>query len=212
MFTVKEIFYTVQGEGAQAGHPAVFCRFSGCNLWSGKEEDRAKATCRFCDTDFRGGKRYTEQELIEAIRTTWGGVASMSDCAVSKVGSHPLCVFTGGEPALQLTESLIMGLIRENMSVAVETNGTIPLPPGAYWRTVSPKAGTILKQTSGNELKLVWPQPDIDTEYLRSLPFKHFYLQPMDGTEGALDATITKVLSDPRWNLSLQTHKMVGLR
>lgn len=212
MYTVKEIYYTIQCEGAQTGHPAVFCRFAGCNLWSGREQDRASAQCRFCDTDFRGGERYEEQDLFGKILAEWGSTLAMSDCAVSKVGSHPLCVFTGGEPALQLTESLIMRLIRANFSVAVETNGTLPLPDGVYWRTVSPKAGTTLKQTWGNEMKVVWPQQDLDLDYLRSLSFKHFYLQPMDGVDGAVQQTIDKVLQDPRWNLSLQTHKTVGLR
>lgn len=211
MFKVKDVFYTVQGEGARSGTPAVFCRFSGCNLWSGKESDRHKSKCSFCDTDFLGHTLYNEHELVETITSTWQNSLYMSDYASGTKGCHPLCVFTGGEPGLQLTKELIKRVIQKGFSVAVETNGTILLPPGVYWRTVSPKAGNAVVQTWGCELKVPWPQPDLDLDQLLSLNFKHFYLQPIDGIENSVEITIQRVLRDPRWSLSLQTHKWVNL-
>jgi 7-carboxy-7-deazaguanine synthase len=197
---VKEIFYTIQGEGRNAGRPAVFCRFTGCNLWSGLEEDRATAQCRFCDTDFNGGEKYTEQELIDAIDNLW-----------PDGHNNKLVVFTGGEPALQLTSQLVYRLEWRGFDVAVETNGTVSLPSGYYWRTVSPKAGTELKVTSGDELKVVWPQ-DIDLAELEKMNFRHRYLQPMDGYPDSLRITLEEVMKRPLWKLSIQTHKIIGVR
>ena len=209
---VKEVFYTIQGEGHSAGRPAVFCRFVGCNLWSGREQDRATAICRFCDTDFLGGEDFTEDELIEKIVDTWGRVGDLDDCAkgIKSVGT-PFVVFTGGEPGLQITGSLIYKLRRKLFQVAVETNGTIKLPEGVYWITMSPKVGTEIKQTKGHEIKVVWPQ-DIDLSELKSLDYMYYYLQPMDGHPGSLQTTIDAVLQNPGWRLSLQTHKMIGTR
>jgi len=211
MFKVKSVFYTVQGEGARSGTPAVFCRFAGCNLWSGREQDRASATCSFCDTDFLGFSLYDERALVDKIKSTWGGSMQQSDYAEGFRGVRPLCVFTGGEPGLQITETLISLVIKQGFSVAVETNGTVNLPDGTYWRTVSPKSGTRIKQVWGSELKVAWPQPGVDLEKLLTLDFKHFYLQPIDGVDGSTETTIAHVLRDPRWSLSLQTHKWVNL-
>lgn len=209
---VKEIFYTIQGEGANTGRPAVFCRFAGCNLWSGREKDRATAECRFCDTKFVGGTTYTEEGLVDAIREAWGDTGGMADCAKGlSGGGKPLCVLTGGEPGLQITESFMHKLRLAGFSVAVETNGTIAMPEGVYWITVSPKAGTKIVQRSGHELKVVWPQP-LDLAELRKMDFKIYYLQPMDGFPNSVQITIDAVMKNPGWHLSLQTHKIVGLR
>lgn len=203
-YAVKEIFYTLQGEGGMAGRPAVFLRFSGCNLWSGREEDRAGAQCRFCDTDFVGGDKYADAEaLARAVASAWP----------AKAGGFPYVVCTGGEPALQLDEALVVALHRIGFEVAVETNGTRPLPGGIDWVCVSPKAGTDLVVNAGEELKLVWPQDGLDPEKLAMLPFRHHFLQPMDGPDrdANTQACIRYCLTHPRWRLSLQTHKILGI-
>ena len=206
---IKEIFYSIQGEGHNTGRPAVFVRFVGCNLWSGREQDRHKAQCRFCDTDFLGGDDYTEDELVDKVLATWGSPGGLDDCAKGvTVSGSPFVVFTGGEPGLQLTASLIHRLRCLHFDVAVETNGTVPLPEGVYWVTVSPKAGTELVTTKGNEIKLVWPQP-YDLPALEKMDFRYFYLQPMDGISGAVDNTVRTVLVHPRWRLSLTTQKII---
>lgn len=205
-YQIKEIFYTLQGEGANAGRPAVFCRFAGCNLWSGRERDRGRAVCRFCDTDFVGtdganGGRYPAAELAAGAAALWGE------------GEGRLTVVTGGEPLLQLDTALIDALHAEGFEIAVETNGTRPAPPGLDWICVSPKAGTKVVQRRGDELKLVWPQPGIDPEELLGWDFDHFLIQPMDGPDraAATRACIDHVMRNPRWRLSLQTHKLLGL-
>jgi len=205
-YAVKEIFLTLQGEGMQAGRRAVFLRFAGCNLWSGREEDRADAQCNFCDTDFVGtdgenGGRYAADALADKVAALWAG------------GERPLVVITGGEPMLQLDEALIAALHARGFEIAVETNGTLPAPAGIDWICVSPKAGTEVVQRSGDELKLVWPQAGIDPETLTGWDFRHFLIQPMDcaEAEAARDAAIGYVLAHPCWRLSLQTHKMLGL-
>jgi 7-carboxy-7-deazaguanine synthase (Cx14CxxC type) len=226
-YTVKEIFYTLQGEGAQTGRAAVFCRFSGCNLWSGREEDRSRAVCQFCDTDFvgtgpDGGRFASAQELAAAIDRCWMGGVSRTD---SEEGAETLAdstpprsrkyvVCTGGEPLLQVDESLISALHRRDFEVAVETNGTRPAPRSLDWICVSPKAGAPLVQTTGNELKLVYPQDNAPPEKFEHLDFRHFFLQPMDGTDTAANTerAIEYCLRHPRWRLSIQTHKLVGLR
>jgi len=207
-YTVKEIFYTLQGEGAQSGRAAVFCRFSGCNLWSGREEDRSRAVCQFCDTDFvgtgpDGGKFSSAAELAEAIDRSWAGR-----------GGRKYVVCTGGEPLLQLDEDLIEALHRRSFEVAVETNGTKPAPTSLDWICVSPKAGAPFVQTKGNELKLVYPQENASPEKFAQLDFEHFFLQPMDGSDTAFNTerAIDYCLAHPRWRLSIQTHKLVGLR
>jgi 7-carboxy-7-deazaguanine synthase (Cx14CxxC type) len=209
-YSVKEIFYTLQGEGANAGRPAVFLRFAGCNLWSGKESDRALAQCRFCDTDFLGtngtggGKFETAEELAAAVAAGW--------TARSTEGRFVVC--TGGEPLLQLDFVLVAALRKRSFSVAVETNGTLATPSNELWLTVSPKAGAPLKLTRGDELKLVFPQPGAEPERYEQLAFRHFFLQPMDGPHKALNTqlAIEYCLQHPRWRLSLQTHKMIGIR
>jgi 7-carboxy-7-deazaguanine synthase (Cx14CxxC type) len=211
MFKIKEIFYTIQGEGRNTGRPAVFCRFVGCNLWSGREQDRASAQCRFCDTDFLGGFSCDEDTLVDKILSAWGDTGTMADCAQSKAGTNPLVVFTGGEPGLQLTESLLFRMRQANFNVAVETNGTVALPEGVYHITVSPKAGTTLVQTHGHELKVVWPQP-FDLNELYAMDFRDRYLQPMGGVDGSVELTVRAVLNNPGWKLSLQTHKIIGVR
>ena len=227
-YTVKEIFYTLQGEGAQSGRAAVFCRFSGCNLWSGREEDRSRAVCQFCDTDFvgtgpDGGKFRSAGELADAIDRCWGGAGrATDDTALSEVGGFPersvasskYVVCTGGEPLLQLDETLITELHQRGFEVAVETNGTKPAPKSLDWICVSPKAGAPLVQKSGSELKLVYPQEKALPEEFERLDFRHFFLQPMDGphTAANTEAAIEYCLRHPRWRLSLQTHKLVGLR
>lgn len=209
-YTVKEIFYTLQGEGAQAGRAAVFCRFAGCNLWSGREEDRPTAICRFCDTDFvgvgpDGGKFEDTSALADRIAQTW---------LASSAAGQRFVVFTGGEPLLQVDEPLIEALHAQNVEIAVETNGTIAAPRGLDWICVSPKAGAKLVQTTGSELKLVFPQADAMPETFQNLPFRHFFLQPMDGPDAKAntDATIRYCLGNPIWRLSLQNHKLVGIR
>lgn len=210
-YAVKEIFHTLQGEGAQTGRAAVFCRFAGCNLWSGREEDRAAATCRFCDTDFvgtdgeGGGKFSTPEALAAAVRACWDAHAGP--------GGVPYVVCTGGEPLLQLDAPLIDALHGQGFEIAVETNGTQAAPPGIDWICVSPKAGAPLVQTSGAELKLVWPQDGIDLAALEGLDFARFYLQPMDGPDQAANTALCAALCQarPRWRLSLQTHKLIGI-
>jgi 7-carboxy-7-deazaguanine synthase len=209
-YVVKEIFYSLQGEGAQAGRPAVFCRFAGCNLWSGREADRAGAICCFCDTDFRGtdgpggGKFASPTSLAERITSAWGRPAGEG-------GGLVIC--TGGEPLLQLDEALIDQLHSRGFQVAVETNGTIPAPAGLDWVCVSPKAGVPLAQRSGDELKVVFPQERLDLDWLAGLAFKNFFLQPMDGPEIVANTTkaVDYCLSNPQWRLSLQTHKLLGI-
>jgi 7-carboxy-7-deazaguanine synthase (Cx14CxxC type) len=205
-YAVKEIFLTLQGEGMQAGRRAVFLRFAGCNLWSGREADRARAQCRFCDTDFVGtdganGGRYDAQALAGRAADLWGK------------GDRPLVVVTGGEPMLQLDAALLDALHARGFEVALESNGTLPAAAGLDWICVSPKAGTEIVQRSGDELKLVWPQHGIDPEALLAWDFRHFLLQPMDGADrpAATRAAIDYVMAHPRWKLSLQTHKLLGL-
>ncbi len=207
-YAVKEIFLTLQGEGGQAGRPAVFCRFAGCNLWSGREEDRAGAVCTFCDTDFvgldgPGGGRFADAAaLADAIAATW---TSGLD--------HRLVVCTGGEPLLQLDAQLIEALHARGFSIALETNGTLAAPPGVDWICVSPKADAPLVQTRGQELKLVFPQSGVDPARFEALDFGSFLLQPMDGLdrEESTRAAIAYCLKHPRWRLSLQTHKYIGI-
>jgi 7-carboxy-7-deazaguanine synthase (Cx14CxxC type) len=207
-YAVKEIFKTLQGEGAQAGRAAVFCRFAGCNLWSGREEDRAEAVCRFCDTDFvgtdgmGGGKFETAAMLAEAIARAWDGGRE-----------RRYVVFTGGEPLLQLDAALVEAVQVEGFTVAVETNGTLEPPPGIDWVCVSPKADVPLAQTSGDELKLVYPQAGVDPAWFEGLAFARFLLQPMDGPQRAenTQAAVDYCLQHPRWRLSVQTHKYLGL-
>ena len=210
-YTVKELFYTLQGEGAQTGRAAVFCRFAGCNLWSGREADRARAVCRFCDTDFlgtdgEGGGRFADAEaLAQAVAARWPQGA----------GGRPYVVCTGGEPLLQLDAPLIDALHAPGFEVAVETNGTHPAPAGLDWICVSPKAGAPLVLTAGDELKLVYPQVEIEAqpERFAALAFRHFFVQPLDGPEraGALAACIDYCQRHPQWRLSLQTHKLIGI-
>jgi len=208
-YAVKEIYYTLQGEGAQAGRAAVFCRFAGCNLWSGREADRDQATCRFCDTDFvgtdgpGGGKFATAEALAAAVEAAWRGTG----------GGQPLVVCTGGEPLLQLDDAAIAAFHRRGFSVAVETNGTQPVPAGIDWVCVSPKAGAPLVVGEGDELKLVYPQPAAPPERYADLPFRHFFLQPMDGPDVARHtaAAVAYCLAHPQWRLSLQTHKLAGI-
>jgi 7-carboxy-7-deazaguanine synthase len=210
-YTVKEIFYTLQGEGANAGRPAVFCRFSGCNLWTGREQDRADAVCTFCDTDFvgvgpDGGKFATATALADAVSARWPWNASE--------GARPLVVCTGGEPLLQLDDPAVAALHGAGFEIAVETNGTQPAPAGLDWICVSPKSTAALVLTSGNELKLVYPQPDAPPERFESLAFDHFYLQPMDGplVDENTRRAVAYCLAHPRWRLSVQTHKALGIR
>jgi 7-carboxy-7-deazaguanine synthase (Cx14CxxC type) len=206
-YHVKEIFLTLQGEGGQAGRAAVFCRFAGCNLWSGREEDRSTAVCTFCDTDFvgvdgpGGGKFADASALAQAIAGRWRGE------------ERRLVVFTGGEPLLQLDAPLVDAVHAEGFEIAVETNGTIAAPAGLDWICVSPKADAALAQTHGQELKLVFPQVGVDPERFVRLPFERFFLQPMDGPDraAATAAAIDYCLSHPRWRLSLQTHKYLGI-
>src|SRR5678815_324037 len=209
MYTVKEIFYTLQGEGANTGRAAVFCRFSGCNLWTGREADRATAICDFCDTDFvgvgpDGGKFATAAELASAVASRWP--------LESRERRFVVC--TGGEPLLQLDAEAVAALHDEGFEVAIETNGTLAAPIGIDWICVSPKARATLVLRRGNELKLVFPQPDMEPERFESLDFEHFFLQPMDGprtAENTKSAT-QYCLTHPRWRLSLQTHKLLGIR
>jgi len=207
-YAVKEIFLTLQGEGGQAGRPAVFCRFAGCNLWSGREQDRAEAVCSFCDTDFvgmdgPGGSRFADATaLAEAVEAAWTGGPD-----------NRLVVLTGGEPLLQLDEELVAALHARGFSLALETNGTLEAPAGVDWICVSPKADAPVVQTSGQELKLVYPQPGVDPARFEGLAFERFALQPMDGPKLAENtaAAIAYCLAHPRWRLSVQTHKYLGI-
>ncbi len=209
MYTAKEIFHTLQGEGAQAGHAAVFLRFAGCNLWSGREPDRATAVCKFCDTDFNGtdgpggGKFDTPASLARAVAAAWP----------AKDKGHRLVVCTGGEPLLQLDDLLVDALHVMGFRVAVETNGTLPVPEGVDWVCVSPKSTAPLAVEKGDELKLVYPQEDAPPERFTSLGFRHFFLQPMDGPDRdrATAAAVGYCKAHPQWRLSLQTHKMIGI-
>ncbi|MBA2293324.1 MAG: 7-carboxy-7-deazaguanine synthase [Gemmatimonadales bacterium] len=210
-YAIKEIFYTLQGEGRHAGRPAVFCRFAGCNLWTGREADRHRATCQFCDTDFvgtdgPGGGRYSSPaELARAVAGAWpeGG-----DSAARR---YVVC--TGGEPTLQMDVPLIEALHERGFEVAIETNGTLAVPPGIDWICVSPKAGAPLAQRRGDELKLVFPQPAAMPESFQDLEFAHYMLQPMDGPDrdANTQAALAYCLAHPRWQLSLQTHKFLGI-
>ena len=207
-YAVKEIYLTLQGEGAQTGARAVFLRFTGCNLWSGREADRAIAQCQFCDTDFvgtdgpGGGRFETASDLAAAVVETWGPEPA-----------HRLVVITGGEPTLQLDPPLIDTLHAYQFRIAVESNGTISAPPGIDWLTISPKAGTHVVQRRGHELKLVYPQPDLPPHAVAHWAFNQFYLQPMDGPDRAanIQAAALYCLANPGWRLSLQTHKLIGL-
>jgi 7-carboxy-7-deazaguanine synthase len=207
-YAVKEIFLTLQGEGGQAGRPAVFCRFAGCNLWSGREIDRAEAVCTFCDTDFvgmdgPGGGRFASAEaLADAVQAEWRGGAN-----------DRLVVLTGGEPLLQLDAALIAALHAHGFSLALETNGTIAAPAGIDWICVSPKADAEVVQIRGQELKLVYPQEGVDPARFEGLDFERFLLQPMDGARLAENtrAAIAYCLAHPRWRLSVQTHKYLGI-
>jgi 7-carboxy-7-deazaguanine synthase (Cx14CxxC type) len=207
-YAVKEIFLTLQGEGGQAGRPAVFCRFAGCNLWSGREEDRERAVCAFCDTDFvgmdgPGGGRFADASaLAAAVEAAWRG------------GAHDrLVVLTGGEPLLQVDAPLVEALHARGFSIALETNGTLPAPAGIDWICVSPKADAPVVQTRGQELKLVYPQAGVDPARFEGLDFETFRLQPMDGPDRAAntEAAIAYCLAHPRWRLSVQTHKYLGI-
>jgi 7-carboxy-7-deazaguanine synthase len=208
-YAIKEIFLTLQGEGAQAGRVAVFCRFAGCNLWSGREQDRAEAQCQFCDTDFVGvdgtdGGRYDGADgLADAIERIWG----------AEPGARYV-VLTGGEPLLQVDAALIAALHARGFEIALETNGTLVPPAGIDWICVSPKAGTPLKAVAGDELKLVYPQPDAPPDAFAGLAFKRFSLQPMDGPALAENTAkaVAYCLAHPQWRLSVQTHKVLGIR
>jgi 7-carboxy-7-deazaguanine synthase len=207
MYAVKEIFYTLQGEGTHTGRPAVFCRFAGCNLWSGREQDRAKADCQFCDTDFvgvdgEGGGKFTSADDLAGA------------CAlVAGPSAARFVVLTGGEPMLQVDEALIDALHARGFEIAIETNGTLPVPRAIDWICVSPKAGTDLKQRSGDELKLVYPQAELDPETVAGLAFTHRYLQPMDGPDAKANTerAVAYCKAHPGWRLSLQTHKLLGI-
>lgn len=209
-YAVKEIFYSLQGEGTHSGRPAVFCRFAGCNLWSGRVEDRASAICRFCDTEFvgtdgdGGGRFATASELAAAITAYWP----------HGVSDRRFVVLTGGEPALQLDAPLLEALHACGCSVAIETNGTLDLPQGVDWICVSPKACAPLRLTSGDELKLVFPQDGAEPQAFEHLCFTHFFLQPMDGPQLLRNTQLAAAycLAQPRWRLSLQTHKLLGMR
>jgi len=208
MYQIKEMYYTLQGEGARTGRPSVFCRFTGCNLWSGREKDRSTAVCNFCDTDFvgvdgpGGGKFINALELSDAIEAFWPNEEP-----------NKYVVFTGGEPGLQLDKNVIDHLHLKNFEVAVETNGTLDLPLNIDWLTVSPKADSILKIRTGNELKLVYPQENVSPNSFEDLDFEIFYLQPMDNGDKDKNTqrTIQYCLENPKWKLSLQTHKYMGI-
>lgn len=213
-YSIKEIFYTLQGEGAQSGRAAVFCRFSGCNLWSGREQDRLTAVCSFCDTDFvgtngpGGGRFGTAEDLAAAVRLCWDSHAQ------SYTSARPFVVCTGGEPLLQLDTILIDAFHDRGLEVSVETNGTYPAPSGLDWICVSPKAGAELLLTQGNEIKVVWPQKNLDLNKLSALSFEHFFLQPVDHRNGdttPLAECIHLCCTFPQWRLSLQTHKVIGI-
>ena len=207
-YKIKEIFYTLQGEGAMAGRPAVFCRFSGCNLWSGREEDRSKAICKFCDTDFWGmdgtlGGSYNAHDLAEIVNSLW-----------PNANGNKYIVCTGGEPLLQLDEQLVDAFKTHGFEVAIETNGTILAPKNIDWICVSPKANTEILQTSGNEIKIVYPQSGINPNDFKDYNFNHFYIQPMDN-ENRIENTklaIEYCMQNTKWKLSVQSHKIVGIR
>ncbi len=209
-YSVKEIFYTLQGEGAHTGRPAVFCRFSGCNLWSGREQDRSSAVCSFCDTDFigtngeNGGKFKSAEALASFVASLWPAGKS----------GKPYVVCTGGEPLLQLDDALIEAFHKAGFEVAVESNGTLVAPKAIDWICISPKAGADLKQISGNELKLVYPQANNSPADFEHLAFDHFFLQPLDcaDSEATTQKTIAYCQANPMWRLSLQTHKMIGIK
>jgi 7-carboxy-7-deazaguanine synthase (Cx14CxxC type) len=208
-YAVKEIFYTLQGEGAQSGRAAVFCRFAGCNLWSGREEDRAGAVCNFCDTEFvgtdgtGGGKFASADVLADAVEKAWGAGSGQR-----------YVVLTGGEPLLQVDEALTSALHARGFTIAVETNGTVAAPPGLDWICVSPKASAEVVLKAGSELKLVFPQPGVDPARFEALAFEHFFLQPMDGPARVDNTarTVEYCQQHPRWRLSVQSHKMIGIR
>jgi 7-carboxy-7-deazaguanine synthase len=208
MYSVKEMFYTLQGEGAHAGRPAVFCRFTGCNLWSGREKDRAAAICNFCDTDFvgtdgqNGDKFVTAESLAMKIQSFW-----------PTPEGKPYVVFTGGEPALQLDQALVSAMHLAGFEIAIETNGTKPLPEGIDWICVSPKASAEVIIQTGHELKLVYPQLDAMPEKFTTLNFDHFYLQPMDNQDqnNNTQQVIEYCMRHPQWKMSLQTHKIIGI-
>jgi len=211
-YSVKELFYTLQGEGSNAGRPAVFCRFSGCNLWTGREEDRARSVCKFCDTDFvgtdgaGGGKFSDAAGLARAIRAALPGSASKQE--------RPLVIFTGGEPGLQIDSALVKAVQDQGFEVAVETNGTVDLPAEIDWVCVSPKAGADLVVCQGQELKLVFPQAGAEPERFQKLRFEHFFLQPMDGPRRDENTrrAVEYCLAHPPWRVSVQTHKLLGIR
>lgn len=211
-YAVKEIFFTLQGEGANSGRPAVFCRFSGCNLWTGREEDRHRAVCQFCDTDFfgidgtGGGRFETAYLLAEAVAAAWP--------TDSSTRARRFVVCTGGEPLLQVDDSLIAALHARGFEIAVETNGTQPVPRGLDWVCVSPKARAELLVHSGSELKLVFPQQGAEPKRFEEFDFEHFYLQPMDGPNQArnTELALQYCLQNPQWRLSIQTHKLLGIR
>jgi len=207
-YKIKEIYYTLQGEGAHTGRPAVFCRFTGCNLWTGLEKDRPKAICQFCDTDFWGmdgenGGKYLAEELAQKVAELWGDVSQ----------GKPYVVCTGGEPLLQLDDELVDAFHHEKFEVAVETNGTCEAPKALDWICVSPKAGTELILTRGHELKLVYPQKGAMPEQFIQMDFEHFYLQPMDGEETMKNTqmAVEYCLKNPKWQLSVQTHKWLEI-
>lgn len=208
-YAVKEMFYSLQGEGRHAGRPAVFCRFAGCNLWSGREADRATAACNFCDTDFvgtdglGGGRFEGPAALAEAVATMWSGI-----------GGKRFVVLTGGEPLLQIDDALVSALHEANFEIAIETNGTLPVEAPIDWITVSPKGATNLAQKSGNELKLIFPQKNVDPASFEDLAFDHFLLQPMDNADrdSNMAEAIAYCLRRPKWKLSLQTHKYMSIR
>jgi 7-carboxy-7-deazaguanine synthase len=216
-YSVKEIFYTLQGEGANTGRPAVFLRFAGCNLWSGREPDRADAVCRFCDTEFvgtdgvGGGKFETPEALAAAVAAAW---PAPDVPWPARGAAQPFVVCTGGEPLLQLDSALVAALRGRGFMLAVETNGTLAPPAGELWLTVSPKAGAPFRLTRGDELKLVYPQAGAEPERYAQLEFRHFFLQPMDGPEKARNTRLATeyCLAHPAWRLSLQTHKLIGIR
>ena len=208
-YKIKEIYYTLQGEGAHAGRPAIFCRFTGCNLWSGREEDRHKAICKFCDTDFWGmdgenGGKYTASELAEKVAESWPETST----------EKKYVVCTGGEPLLQLDEKLIQAFHKQNIEVGIETNGTIAIPEGIDWVCMSPKEGAEVVVKKGDELKLVYPQGNMNPRDWEHLDFDHFFLQPMDDFEqdANIQSCIVYCLDHPKWKLSIQTHKLVGLK
>jgi 7-carboxy-7-deazaguanine synthase len=218
MFNVHESFLTVQGEGINTGRVAVFCRFAGCNLWSGREIDRLSAACNFCDTEFvgphkdGGGKFRSPGELADHLSQLWPGGARL--CVDIPAGVRPFVVLTGGEPAMQVSQALVSCLRGCNFEIAIETNGTIKVPPGIDWITVSPKAGTKIAQDRGDELKVVFPQDGLNPADLLGLGFKHKLIQPMDGPMRDFNTrlAVDYVLHNPAWRLSVQAHKMVGVR